>query len=39
MDNAFWFLLLPTAGSATSTVAHRVTLVGLAKCSPVEGAH
>jgi hypothetical protein len=37
MDTAYWFLPLTAAGTAASTVAHCLTLVGLAEGLAVEG--
>jgi len=37
MDTAYWFLPLTVAGIVASTVAHCVTLVGLANGLVVEG--
>jgi len=37
MDTSHWFLPLTAAGIAASTVAHCVTLVGLAKGLVIEG--
>jgi hypothetical protein len=37
MDSAYWFLPLTATGITATTVAHCVTLVGLAEGSAIEG--